>query len=215
MDLSKDQTVNIHIININAEQRSDRSWYDCGSYDLCLEGTVVEIIDDSHALVAMKEFSLDEEQEPSTAVFTKELRPMFNSFGTETGEVKEEWWADIADGAQIVFNWSMNITFEDLALLLKEAFSNKCLILVDHYEVDEITASEGLGTITITYDHTEFETNLYKELVSQITINADSISVYYRPVNSYSTDIEIKIYSQATTKGEYATTLSYLKQKNH
>ncbi len=105
----------------------------------------------------------------------------------------------------------MQITFEDLALLLKEAFDNKRLILVDHYEVAEIYISDGAGVISISYDHTEYETNLYKDSVIEILLMPNSIEVYYRIPRSYTTDIEIKIYGAAVTKEEYITTLNYLK----
>lgn len=105
----------------------------------------------------------------------------------------------------------MQITFEDLALLLKEAFNNKRLILVDHCEVEEICVSDGLGVIVISYDHTEYETSLYKDSVTEILLMQDSIEIYYRVPKSYLTDIVIKIYGPAITKEEYVTTLNYLK----
>lgn len=105
----------------------------------------------------------------------------------------------------------MQITFEDLALLLKEAFDNKRLILIDHYEVSEIYVSDGVEVISISYDHTEHETNLYKDSVTEILLMPNSIEVYYRIPRSHTTDIEIKVYGPAVTKEEYMTTLNYLK----
>jgi hypothetical protein len=107
----------------------------------------------------------------------------------------------------------MQITFEDLALLLKEAFDNKRLILADHEAVSELYVSDGLGGISISFDHTEYETNLYKSLVTEILLMEDSIEVYYRPHKSYLTDIVIKVYGPAITKEEYVTTLNYLKDQ--
>lgn len=107
----------------------------------------------------------------------------------------------------------MQITFEDLALLLKEAFDRRRLILVDHYEVAEIHTSPQLGVIIISYDHTEYETKLYKDSVIEILLAQDSITVVYRVPKSHTTDIEIKVYSAAITRDEYVTTLNYLKDQ--